>query len=113
VLVIKIDLDGVLFDIHDYIEKEVRKIYPKYSQSKILTYDFNKSLKDKLSSGGKDSLEIWKIICENDITKETPLIKEMLGNVETFEKCRLDEKMVQMIKELLTMKDIKVIFHSI
>lgn len=120
---VMVDVDGVIFDIHSYIEGLIRdSVDSKYSQHKILTYDLNKSLWSKLTDVYKGhwygNKEFGRNIVESVTSlnyipsEDRELIMTAFREPEVFEMCDVDESSIGIIKSLLD-GGIDIVFHTV
>ena len=120
---VMVDIDGVIFDIHSYIEGRIKEnVDPTYSQRNILTYDINKSLNERLDKifeehwNGSTALgNIYKdsIQMLNYIPRSTrDVIFTAFKEPEVFQECKVDMSAIDLIKSLI-IEGASVVFHTV
>lgn len=121
---VMVDIDGVIFDIHSYIEELIREnnVDPNYSQKNILTYDINKSLVERLDKvfdehwkGSPELGSIYKdsIRMLNYISRDTrDVIFTAFKEPEIFQGCKVDMNAIGIIKNLIA-EGAEVVFHTV
>lgn len=120
---VMVDIDGVIFDIHSYIEEKIRKdLDPTYSQRNILTYDINKSLNERLDKIFEEHWNDSTALCNiykdsiqmlNYIPRSTrDAIFKAFKEPEVFQDCRVDMNAIDLIKSLIS-EGASVVFHTV
>lgn len=104
-----VDVDGVLLDIHSALEKQLQAQGYDFSMSRVLTYDFNKSLP-------QDKVPDWLINSDKgyEFFLNVPRSKifEELGNVELFKTADFYEDAIQEIKDMVLSHNAQVIIST-
>lgn len=113
-----VDIDGVILDIHSYIEKIVREFADStYSSKNILTYDLNKSLYEKLTylleKGMITDVIAQHILDTHYISSEVrDMIIGEFTNPSVFKYSNLDEDCIAIIKSLMQ-NGVEIVFHTV
>lgn len=110
-----IDLDGTLFDIHSEVDKIVQAGgYPNYGISRVLTYDFNKSL-------DISAPDAWSVVSSAEegtdyfLNAPRAVIFDVLGQPDVFKKAKVfgGDDTVKALIQLMNTGKVDVIFHSL
>lgn len=97
------DIDGVILDLHSEIEKRVQEKFPYYKKEMLISYDLNRTLPRWLS---EDEIKYYTV--SEELRHE---IVKYFYDVNVFESCEIDNKVVEMLR-LLISNGCDIVFHS-
>ena len=105
------DIDGVLLNFHKAFEEYIQRTYPKFSMSKVYTYDFNKSMTEETISRLELPNFCFKPQNNYGLSAKRDYLLESLNEVEIYEKSEPFDSIITILKKL-SENGANIILHS-